>query len=379
MPAAPTNPPSNPVIPPPPSVVPIVDRNACLGTANGKIACTATSRFNICENGAFPTTVDQSCATTSLVCCAATGDCREATSCPVTVNKLCLGVPTNGVVCTSPSAYNICVGSGNPVNINDDADVIIVFLKAIDTTCPVGHECCSLYGGCVPIGSCVPTPPLAPAPGFVDSNLCVGTTGDKTIGCTSTTTFNICENGVFANAPSQSCQAGLICCASLNKCTTASECPSTNANLCSGVPDKVIRCTSTTLTTSAWVDSFLERLSIPLAQRIPNAALFVEAVYLLECAQLESLFVHWRLNIASAGGFFDASPCLGTAANKIACTGRTTFNICNAGGVFDNAPSQTCPGANAGVICCAKTGGVSLRLIALDSLLDWLEMPVLVL
>ncbi|KAJ3212073.1 hypothetical protein HDU67_004079 [Dinochytrium kinnereticum] len=355
IPTLPDPSPNTPAPVTPPAIVPVVDRNSCLGTADGNIACTGDSSFNTCQNGAFSLAVDQVCVA-GLVCCAATNRCDYAASCPVTFNRLCNNVPNNGVVCTAATTYNICIGS--------------VFAKAADSVCPAGHVCCPLYGGCVPDGSCVPpaVPPPTPPVAIADKNACLGTR-DNAIGCTGPSTFNVCSNGFFSSSLAQGCPAGLVCCASSNSCEWSDTCAVTKSSKCVGVPDQGIVCNSaTTYNVCLGGLVFAKATDTACPAGTECCALKGGCVTTGTCTSSSASdfsALDFSIGVPAIDGasypvgVFDSNPCLGTPANSIACTGSNTINICNSQGTFDTPVSQTCPGAN--TFCCASKGSCEFK------------------
>ncbi|KAJ3114281.1 hypothetical protein HDU96_002324 [Phlyctochytrium bullatum] len=321
--ASSTSPPGpNPPNPQPPAVIPIVDRNVCLGTQNNKIACTGASKFNVCSNSALDTSADQACPA-GLVCCAATNTCDYASACPVTSRRLCNGVPNNGAVCTGDYTYNICLEGQ-------------VFAKAVDSVCPPNYQCCANFGGCVPLGQCAPpvappppvnppvTPPTPPTPPplTVDTNACTGAPVNG-IGCTGPSSFNQCANGVFAKAVDTACPAGTECCPLYGGCVRTGLCRPPS-----------VQVSSTSLVRRDDGDGLI---SLPP---------------LIDDDELNNLPRY-------PGAVLNTDPCLGTAAGKPACTSKTRFNICNSQGTFDTVFDQSCgPSGDPldPLVCCASTG-----------------------
>ncbi|KAJ3199594.1 hypothetical protein HDU67_002679, partial [Dinochytrium kinnereticum] len=281
--------------------VPTIAPATCIGRTNGNIICTSSTSFNICLNGGLASLTDQTCPP-GTVCCQSSNTCDFASNCapvvvippstpsqPVTTTAPVVppvtSVQTSGVVPTTTTAaapYNP-PGLGSCSKIPNGEITCVSrsefkycfngeLLQTAALPCPPGTVCCASVRMCtfadlcpdstgtLPTATTTTVAPIATtAP--IYSRDCAGSTGLK---CTSDSTFNFCENGVFVTNVDQKCAAGLVCCPTLNNCVYSKDCPvligtstatfeppvpvytglGTVGDSCNGVADGAILCTS---------------------------------------------------------------------------------------------------------------------------------------
>ncbi|KAJ3191613.1 hypothetical protein HK101_007564 [Irineochytrium annulatum] len=350
-----------------PGNCPVVRNNYCAGVANGNIACTGPTTFNICAGGVFATQVDWSC-TAGTVCCAATSSCVYPGMCPSAANYIpapaftypivyqvpamvtafppalvvatlnpypnnCFGIPDGHAACKNATNFNICQGG--------------VYAQAADQVCPLGLQCCTYLNECVYPGQCpigtytvtqavatatISTVAVLPTVYQAPNLACTGMPSNSIV-CLSQTTFNICNNGFLAAANAQTCAPGTVCCQATNRCDWAYNCPyayAPSTSSCANIPDNHISCLTST--------SF----NICLGGVFANAAAQYCPSGTVCCAS--SNRCDWPSNCGVVAG----NLCANIPDGHISCTGSTTFNICT-GGVFAHAVDQTCV---PGTVCC---------------------------
>ncbi|KAI8837858.1 hypothetical protein BC829DRAFT_41924 [Chytridium lagenaria] len=135
-----------------------------------------------------------------------------------------------------------------------------------------------------------------------------------------------------------------------------------------------------TPTTSAWVNLFLERLLTRLAHQTPNAALFVEVVFLLACVLLESLFRPLATPTLLRPAV-SSTPALAWARLRTRLLVREEPRLTFAMPVEYSIARLRRHALEQMLVSSAalRRDGVSSRLIALDSPKDWWEIPAPVL
>ncbi|KAJ3193567.1 hypothetical protein HK101_004606 [Irineochytrium annulatum] len=337
----------------------VIPQSPCYGVPDNHIYCLSATQYDVCLSGSL-TTATGTCPL-GTVCCAATNSCAWPGYCPVVTANLCAGVPNNQIACTSSNTFNICTNG--------------VFASTISQTCQPGLVCCSILNQCVYPGQCPtglyttpyaiasPVVPLNPAPAVVVTanpypNACTGITNGH-IACITSTTFNICQNGVFASTSAQTCPAGTVCCTALNECVYAGQCPTVTYTVtppaatftvtimkekrqvatptpygsCYGIPDGHISCLSATSFNICEYGAFARAPP----QNCPAGTVCCTATNKCD----------WPGNCPVV----TSNACYNIPDGHIACTSSTTFNICT-GGVFANALNQNClPGLQ----CCTAT------------------------
>ncbi|KAI9346092.1 hypothetical protein DFJ73DRAFT_482770 [Zopfochytrium polystomum] len=278
-----------PYVPPPttpaPSTPPTTYGSSCTGKPDGYVVCQSKTTLNYCLSGALVKAVDQSCPP-GLECCQAQQACGYPGCSYTPPPKTCAGLKDNQIVCKSLTTFNICFNG--------------VEASAVDQSCPATTVCCGNLNrcdvaGCAGTPSVVPPVSPPPPPPYNPNPNPAGCTGkkDNQIICRSTTTFNICHDGVFSGQD-QKCPNKLVCCDNLNRCDYAG---------CVGTPSPIPQDGSSGSYT-----------------KTPQ--------------------------VKNSGG-----SCVGKADGYVTCTAPNTFNIC-AGGVKSGVWDQYCP---AGLTCCEKT------------------------
>lgn len=318
---------------------------------------------------------DQACPS-GLVCCASLGRC-DVPGCPAAPATSCSGIANNKIVCKSATTFNICL---NGIEASAQAQ-----------SCQAGLVCCQGLNRCdLPgcAGSYGYQPPAAPsssvyvAPTATPSSSvyavpmsttpissttkyvaaplpssygsCSGI-ADNHIVCKSANTFNICLNGLEANAPPQTCQPGLVCCQNNNSC----DLPGCPTNLpaqvqapggnCAGKADNYVVCTSATTFNicKGGVKPFGD-------QACQSGLMCCEGLQRCDFTCGAPAYVPPALTTFTAAPVSTYTPpapissCSGKADNYMICTGKTTLNYC-LNGALVNAPSQSCP---PGLDCC---------------------------
>ncbi|KAJ3111999.1 hypothetical protein HDU96_005079 [Phlyctochytrium bullatum] len=124
-----------------------------------------------------------------------------ATTTTLAHDGTCDGVKDGDIVCRSPNTFNFCVGGK--------------FVMAESQRCADGTVCCKETNKCDFAFNC-PSFPKDTA------DRCYGKS-DTSIICTAPDKFKICSSGRSNLTPEMSCQPGLFCCETLNRCDTS--CP----------------------------------------------------------------------------------------------------------------------------------------------------------
>ncbi|KAJ3109028.1 hypothetical protein HDU96_007342 [Phlyctochytrium bullatum] len=124
-----------------------------------------------------------------------------ATTTTLVYDGTCDGVKDGDIVCRSPNTFNFCVGGK--------------FVMAEVQRCADGTVCCKETNKCDFAFNC-PSLPKDTA------DRCHGKS-DSSIICTAPDKFKICASGQSTLTPELSCQPGLFCCETLNRCDTS--CP----------------------------------------------------------------------------------------------------------------------------------------------------------
>ncbi|KAJ3164518.1 hypothetical protein HK101_000424, partial [Irineochytrium annulatum] len=353
-----------------PGAVVTAHQGSCQGQVDGATACTSALTFNFCKNGAFINAASQYCPT-GTVCCANSNKCDLAQNCGYTLgattvptgNPLigpgsCAGLVDGATVCTSTSSFNFCKGG--------------VFVNAASQACPTGTVCCANSNKCDFASNCASVMPAAPAAPVGASGNCTGVPNNG-VACTSSLTFNYCQNGAFISAASQYCPSGTVCCANSGRCdypyncqgqyasgTAASTTPVVQTPVtvpvgsCAGIADGLPACTSATTFNYCQGGAFIAGGGQGCAPGTVCCANTGRCNYLAACGS--TLPYQIPLSGTAGSGVPSTAITLGSCANVVAggttCISGSTFNYCQNGAVMSAAP-QNCP---TGTVCCANSG-----------------------
>ncbi|KAJ3297372.1 hypothetical protein HDU76_006627, partial [Blyttiomyces sp. JEL0837] len=217
---------------PKPTYVPVA-YGSCVGVKDNNIVCRSKTTFNYCLNEHFVSSPDQSCAD-GTVCCPGSQTCTLPNQCYQTLlSSPCNGLPDGATVCTSGTSYQTC-------KKND-------YFAPTSTACPSGTICCGSTNSCVNPAYCTnPYGNVLQNPGSLGitygdpTNVCSGI-ADSSIACLNPSQFTTCNHGLPVGV--QSCPLGTKCCGNSCSWPDSKACQS---NVCLGVKDGAIACTSDT-------------------------------------------------------------------------------------------------------------------------------------
>ncbi|KAI9335031.1 hypothetical protein DFJ73DRAFT_764003 [Zopfochytrium polystomum] len=240
------SPPPNPYVPPkaitPPPYCPVdyvpgtytpPATNPCSKVPDMQIVCRSANTFNFCLNQQLVSALDQYCAPGTVCCSGSTPNvCGKPGDCPTTAKaQVCANMANNQILCVSKTEFNICQNG--------------VFASYAPQSCPLGTICCADKNQCLQPEACsavLPPPYTAPPPSYkppsTPVNICAGIPDGGTA-CVNPASIAICKGGspVYGTLP---CPLGTVC--SGNQCVSSSN--PAYSNVCAGVPDSAIACTS---------------------------------------------------------------------------------------------------------------------------------------
>ncbi|ORY46589.1 hypothetical protein BCR33DRAFT_715635, partial [Rhizoclosmatium globosum] len=318
------------------SVVP-VPVNVCSGVLDNNIACRSTTTYNYCLNGALVQQPDISCPKGTL-CCANSNSCETADKCASLYPSKCANIPDGHIVCTSQTTFDTCYAGGVSGDKAQSCAAGTVCCADGRNRCDFKHNCGSVLGSLLTASSTI-VPVINPA-----GNVCASVTNGA-YSCVNPSQFVKCMGGLSASN-ALSCPAGMKCCG--GSCVQFNN-PS--CNVCNGVSDSNIACTSANAFTICSNQS-------PLTP--PQYCASGLSCCGNSCPQL--LLMSTTTPISKFDPF-----CVGIMNNNIACVSKTTFVYCsgssaccsdtNACGSSCSAtlPSKCATLANGASICTSKT------------------------
>ncbi|KAJ3190828.1 hypothetical protein HK101_008323, partial [Irineochytrium annulatum] len=171
--------------------------NKCKGVSDGHTACTDSTHWQVCMNGA---PISSGACADGIQCCASTGQCALAWQCPGYTPKY-----------KPPTVLNSCasVADGFSACSTDNLSVVTCHGGSVQATvdCTFGKTCCSATNTCTDPKACI--------------DPCNGR-GSSALICRDSTTFAFCQDNLSLG--SFKCQDGYVCCARTQSCDLPQNC-----------------------------------------------------------------------------------------------------------------------------------------------------------